>query len=647
MLHADVYRSCASVTEQVRTEAAPRAFPFKSLLTAAVGAAVAWVAIDNGGFSLTTWTGTAVVVWCGLALAIALGLLPLTRLGRPALLVAAALGTLSLFSLLSTAWAADAEAAYDVAAQAALYLGVFLVVALCARRAAVGAWLEGLELGIVAIALLALVSRLFPSLGLGQGSNSALAITTRLSYPLGYWNGLAILVVLAVPLLLRTALTARTEALRSGAVAVVPFIAGVVYLASSRGGALVAAVGALAFILTSGSSWEASAAALSALVGSAIAVASLRSRSALLNGPVSSHAASVEGRSALALMLVAGLVSALIWLALRRLRRRVKPSRRIAVAVIATVGALVAVAVVLSHPVARFHAFRQPPPTSGSALSATAHLLNGSGSGRWQLWSAALDEWRSAKLVGRGAGSFRAWWDQHGSIALPSRDAHSDFLQALAELGLIGFACLAIVWLVGPALGVILARRLADSERVAAAAAASVAVAFAVGAAIDWMWQLPAVALVGLVALALALGAGSPEQRLPLVGRIALAALCLLVVVFEFLPLAAEHALDQSKRAAGRTDSQAAASAALRARALEPWAVSPLVQLALVDESDNKLGGAQAWIDKARRKDGSDWQVRLIAARIETKRGDVAAARRDLAALKRLYPGLSLFSSGS
>ena len=448
---------------------------------------------------------------------------------------------------------------------------------------------------MLAIALLALASRLLPSLGLGQGGSSVLpALATRLSYPLGYWNGLAIFAALAVPLLLRTALTGRTEVVRTGAVALVPFIAGDVYLASSRGGALVAAVGALAFILTAGSPWAASAAAFSALVGSAVAVVSLHSRTTLLNGPVTSHAASVEGRSALAFMLVAGLVAALLWLGLRRVGRRMKPSRPVVSGVIVAVGALVVVAVVLSHPVARFHAFQRPPPTSPASLSTTAHLLNSSGSGRWQLWSAAVDEWKTAKLAGKGAGSFQAWWDQNGSLALPSRDAHSAFLQALAELGLIGFACVAIAWIVGPALGLTLARRLAGSERIAAAAAASVAVAFAVGAAIDWMWQLPAVALVGTVALALALGSASPEQPLTLRrGRPVLVGFCLLVVLFELLPLTAGIALDQSRRAAGRTDPQAAASAALRARALEPWAVSPVEQLALIDESVNRLAAAQ------------------------------------------------------
>lgn len=635
------------MTEQVRSYAAATGFRSTYLVTAAVGGVVAWLAFDNGGYSLTTWTGAAVAVWWGLALAVGVRPFPFAHLRWPARLAAAGLGLMSLFSLLSTAWAADAERAYLEAAQIAFYLGVFLVVVLCAGRNSAGAWLDGLELGVVAIALLALASRLFPSLGLGRTGASVLpAVVTRLSYPIGYWNGLAIFVALAVPLLLRTALNGRTEVVRAGAVALVPFLAADVYLASSRGGALVAAVGVVAFLATAGRPWATGAAVLSALAGSAIAVVSLHSRSALLDGPVTSRAAATEGRSALALLVVASLVSALLSLALRRVGTRAKPSRLIALGAAGVVGVVLVAAIVASHPVARFHAFERPPPTAPGSTS--SHFLNANGSGRWQFWSAALDEWRTAKLGGRGAGSFPAWWHQHGSLAMPTQDAHSVFLQTLAESGAIGFACVALVWIFGPAAGLILARREEESERIEAAAAASVAAAFAVGAAIDWVWHLPAVTLVGVAALALALGRGSPERRLRLHGRrlLLLVPLPLLVVAFELVPLTGGIALEQSRRAAGRGDPQAATTAALRARALEPWAVSPLEQLALVDESRNRLAAAQTWIDRARRTDGDNWQVRLIAARIETKRGDVAAARRDLAAVRLLYPRLPLFAAG-
>jgi hypothetical protein len=117
------------------------------------------------------------------------------------------------------------------------------------------------------------------------------------------------------------------------------------------------------------------------------------------------------------------------------------------------------------------------------------------------------------------------------------------------------------------------------------------------------------------------------------------------VVVFELIPLLAGHALGQSRRAAANGRASAAHDAALRAHALEPWATAPLEQLALLAESRGDLVEAQRWIDAARRKDAGDWQVRLIAARIETRRGAVAAARADLRAARRLNPRSPLFAS--
>ena len=46
----------------------------------------------------------------------------------------------------------------------------------------------------------------------------------------------------------------------------------------------------------------------------------------------------------------------------------------------------------------------------------TNHLLSSSGSGRWQFWGAAVSEFRAHPLNGGGAGSWEAWWLQHGSL---------------------------------------------------------------------------------------------------------------------------------------------------------------------------------------------------------------------------------------
>ena len=136
----------------------------------------------------------------------------------------------------------------------------------------------------------------------------------------------------------------------------------------------------------------------------------------------------------------------------------------------------------------------------------------------------------------------------------------------------------------------------------------------------------------------------SPRRRLSLRG--ALAGLALAVVVLELVPLLAGLALNQSRHHALSGEPSQARDAALRARALEPWATAPLEQLALLAESRGDLLEAQQWVDAARRLNAENWQVRLLAARIETRRGAVNAARADLRAARRLNPRSPLFTSG-
>jgi hypothetical protein len=200
------------------------------------------------------------------------------------------------------------------------------------------------------------------------------------------------------------------------------------------------------------------------------------------------------------------------------------------------------------------------------------------------------------------------------------------------------------VWILGPALGFARLRGLPARDRLAGAAAASTAAAFAVGASIDWMWQLPAVALAGVTALALATAPGEGRPYRVRGSARALVAVPLVVIAFELVPLTGGLALDRSTDAARQGDVPAAVTAALRAHAVEPWALAPVVQLALLEESRGRLEAAQTWIDRARKIDDGDWQTRLIAARIETKRGAVESAKADLAAARRLNPRSPLFS---
>ncbi len=95
------------------------------------------------------------------------------------------------------------------------------------------------------------------------------------------------------------------------------------------------------------------------------------------------------------------------------------------------------------------------------------------------------------------------------------------------------------------------------------------------------------------------------------------------VIVAQGIPYLSASQLARSESAAGRGDIGGAQSAALAARDLEPWASSPLLQLALLAEQSRDLRGARGWIDQAIKRDHLDWRLWLVAARLATKAGDV------------------------
>ena len=152
-----------------------------------------------------------------------------------------------MLTLLSTGWAVSDEKAFLEFTRVLMYLGVLVLVAVGGRAAPRGRGQRRLALGIVGVVVLALASRFWWG-DIGPGAPpSFFPVQTRLHYPVNYWNGLAILAGLAFPLLLRAAVAQRPAVLRALALVPVPAIASAIYLTSSRGGYVTAAVGVLVF----------------------------------------------------------------------------------------------------------------------------------------------------------------------------------------------------------------------------------------------------------------------------------------------------------------------------------------------------------------------------------------------------------------
>lgn len=623
-------------------------------LAGLVAAGTFLLAYADGMYVEERWTALAVAVWWAVLVALVVG----PREARWSGTAAATTGLLTTFvgwTLTSVVWAGSAEAVYTEFARVALYLGLLVLVLLLARREFVGFWTDGLAVGILAVATLALASRLFPGVvGSQAGSAYLPSLQSRLSYPVGYWNGLGILMGIGSPLVLGSALRARTPLHRGLFVAGMPLLAGTIYLTSSRGAFATAAVGLLVFLVLSRRRWAVLGLLLLGGASASLAVVVLERRTALANG-LASAAATNEARSAAGWLAIICIVTAWAYSVVRSVPWPRQPNRVVGwlIAVVATLA--VVVAAVSVHPVRRFDQFKQPSATLAAPTQdfVQAHLVSASGSGRWQFWQAAVAEYHTRPVIGRGAGSFGEWWTQHGTLAKSIQDAHSLYLETLGELGAVGLALL-LATLIAGCLAVVRARRDRGAGVTSPAAALGAALgAYFLAAGIDWMWELTVVTAVAIVCLGLVLVLDSGDAAAglsPLVrsaSRALAAMLALALIIAEAIPMLAEVRIGSSQQAARQGRTATALTDARMAVRMQPWAASAYLQLALVEEQAGALTAADATLAQAIQRDRGNWKLRLVAARIETELGHITAARQSYERARSLNPRSPLFAAGS
>jgi hypothetical protein len=612
----------------------------------AIAAAIFALSYADGGFAPTTRSYAGIAAWWLLGVGAAVGIAS-ARAGINRLAVVA-LGLLAAFAvwvLISVNWATDAQRAFEQFNQVSLYVAVLAIAIVLARLVPAPWVVGGVALAVSAIATVAFIDRCFPSVfGPQAGLKILPALGTRLSFPLGYWNGLGIEVALAYPLLLAIMTSRRSRVASAVAALPLPILAADMYLTSSRGAFVAAAVGVIAYFVLTPRRWAALAALLVAAAAGAVAVATLVPRKALVNGQMDALGVQQGHRAAL-LIGIACVVTALVWAGLAELGTRVStPPRVVGVAVVVAIVGLFLVAVVASHPVRKFDQFKNNSVPAGSSGTPTAdHLLSSSGSGRWQFWSVAVSEFRAHPLNGGGAGSWESWWLQRGTFPLPSEFAHSLYLEALAELGIVGLLLIGGAVVVG-AVGAVRSALFLQSGEIAAAAACGIA--FFVAAAYDWIWQLAGIALVGVGMLGFALGALPSERPAawerfgalrPVVALLAVAA-----IIPQYVVLAGGSHLRNSQSAFSVGDGPRARSEALSAKAIEPWAADPYLQLGFVAEAEHHYTEAARWGHEAIRHARRDWSMWAAAANFDTRRGNIALARRELAEARRLNPHSSV-----
>lgn len=638
-----------------------RAAPLERARRADWGAVAAWLlcfglvaflGAKGGGYDPLVHDQVGIAVWWILLAGVAVGALPRHR---PPALAWVALGLLTAFvawTWLSMGWTESADRTSADLARVGGYLGFFCLAVFI--RGGARKTVEAVACGIVFVAVLALLSRLHPA-WFPEADQTArfLEDSERLSYPLNYWNGLAALIAIGLPLLLQVATCAKSVWGRAAAAAALPALTLTLFFTLSRGG-IAAAVAALAvFLIFTSNRLQKLPALLLAGAGSAILIVAADQRDSLQHGLQTSTAHS-QGDAMLVIVLVVCLVvggiQAGISLAMRQRKRPAwtKVSRRQSMA--ATAVALLAVlifAAAIGAPGRAADGWSEFKEGGGPGAG-TGRLGSVAGQNRYQFWSAAVRENATKPLAGTGSGTFEYWWARDGDSAETVRDTHSLYMQTLGELGIVGLVLLAgylLVALVGGARNTLLAD---TRRRPALAAALAGCVAFCLTATVDWMWQMPVLAVcLLLLGSALVTGGRSSQQRgapFPPPLRVAFALVALVAIVAIAIPLATTSLLRQSEADARAGDLPAALREARSAQNVQPDAAAPRLQQALVLEVEGDLAAAEEAARAATERESTNWRTWLVLSRIEAERGMAGAAVRDYRRARSLNPNASLFN---
>jgi O-antigen ligase len=445
------------------------------------------LAFFSGGYFDQPRLIAALCAWLLVAAAALTAPRPLPR-SAPGRLALGGLAALAALTIASIAWAPLAGAALDDAQRALLYLAAFAAgFAFLRADRFVEPALAG---GALVVVLYGLAERLVPGL---VDLNASRTAGGRLEQPITYWNAMGAVAAMGLVVCARMAADAeRPDRVRAAAAAAVPPLGAAIYLTFSRGAIAAVAAGLLVLVLLAKEQAQLRAAAVAVAAGLVAAVACAVFpwvRSLSEGGPLSE---SVQGLVALALLVALGALAAWItlrWTAATNRDTALTASPR--ARLLAAAGLCVALALVSA-------AFEGSPRSSSPQAGASTARLSSLDSARYGYWRVALETFADQPLLGAGASGFRVEWMRERTERDASSDAHSLYLETLAELGLAGAAAL-LVMLTGLALS---GRRALLAAPHAVLGLVALLASYLVHAAVDWGWEMPAVTLPALAAAA-------------------------------------------------------------------------------------------------------------------------------------------------
>ena len=511
------------------------------------------------------WLGGAAIV---LALVFAA-----TRPVPGGLLPLAPLALLAVWSAVSVAWSIEPDRSWAYANRGLVYLAFALVGAFAADR--LKELMYGLAAILGAVCAWSLAGKALPWL------YEDYARVARLRAPIGYWNALALLAAVALPIGLCLATRRRVP----GTLLVYGWLVAL-SLTYSRGGVVVAVLVVAAWIVLS----RAWAEALATLVAAGVPAAVVIGVAFALDGVTDdgqSHSTRVTDGAIFGVVLLAGLGAAAL------LARVQPPEPTVAVrrAALALLAVLAAGAIVVGATRADSWWDSFTSPTVAELPNSKSRFVEAGSNYRWTWWKQSWRAWKEHPAAGTGAGSFRFTNLRYRTTSVDqTTEPHSLPVQFLTETGAVGL----LLFLVA-ALGLVGAARRRPGPQLALALALP---AYLAHGLVDIDWDFAAVsAPVFLMAGAVA---ARPERARRLSASAVLVGAGVGVAVI--FSLAAVWLGDRWTSQASEFETPArAVTLAKRARSVDPLAVEPVFTQALGEQLRGNLGEALGLLQEATR----------------------------------------------
>lgn len=588
-----------------------------------------WLAFSDGGFDAAPTAAATTAALVALLLLVTSAPRPLAGLSAWGNVTAGALTLLAIWTLASATWSHAPARAMIEFNRTLLYLVVFLLIACLPGGSVNGRWLiRMVALALGAAVLAGLLSRLDAAFGaeaLRDGGD-------RLGWPLGYWNALGLAGALACIACLHLSSDLRERAfVRVLAAGVVPALVVTIYLTLSRGSIVAGALGIVVLLVLSRA--RGTLPTLVAVLPFAIyALLYAYGTESLLDGSLQTAAArrdaDVASRTIALACLGAALVRAIGLLLDARLSQvklwRPWSMRRSGAVVVALAGLVLAAGLISGADSILARQWNTFVASQSVAVEDQRdRLAVASANGRIEHWQVAVDSWRETPLHGTGAGTYAKTWARERPLQFTVHDAHSLYLEVLAELGVVGLALL-IGALAGP-LVALLRRR--STDRPLWSAVLALAVTWAVHAGIDWDWEMPALTLpiVALLGAACARDVAQPAADLTAgPGRLPrlLAGLGILLLILTPVRLGvSQRYLAQSLTAFRNQDCGTASAKALAAIDMVNSRSQAFELLGYCDARRGRHELADRMLKAAQRRDPDSWDVHYGSALVRSVAG--------------------------